>query len=133
MSGAMTEGSADIVRRFCQDWSTIMEDGGMDRVLAYFTDDAVYHNMPVEPVQGPAEIKGVLDGFLGGVERVEFEVRHLAADGDVVMTERVDWFHLADGRAISLPVMGTFELAGGKIAAWRDYFDLNRFMTQLAG
>ena len=32
---------------------------------------------------------------------------------------------------IELPVMGTFEGVDGKIAAWRDYFDLNQFMSQL--
>jgi limonene-1,2-epoxide hydrolase len=29
--------------------------------------------------------------------------------------------------------MGTFELRDGRIAAWRDYFDLQSFMTALAG
>jgi limonene-1,2-epoxide hydrolase len=29
--------------------------------------------------------------------------------------------------------MGTFEVHEGKIAAWRDYFDMNQFMSQLAG
>ena len=126
--------AADIIRRFCDDWSSITEEGGMDRVLAYFTDDAVYHNMPVAPVRGPGEIRSTLDGFLGGVAKVEFQVAHLVADGDVVLTERVDVFHLPDGRAIGLPVMGTFELtADGRISAWRDYFDLNSFMTELAG
>jgi limonene-1,2-epoxide hydrolase len=28
--------------------------------------------------------------------------------------------------------MGTFEVAGDKIAAWRDYFDMNQFQSQLA-
>ena len=28
--------------------------------------------------------------------------------------------------------MGTFEVRDGKIAKWRDYFDLNQYMTQLA-
>jgi limonene-1,2-epoxide hydrolase len=36
------------------------------------------------------------------------------------------------GKQISLPVMGIFEVAGEKIAAWRDYFDMNQFMSQLA-
>jgi limonene-1,2-epoxide hydrolase len=27
--------------------------------------------------------------------------------------------------------MGTFEVRDGKIAAWRDYFDLNQYMSQL--
>jgi limonene-1,2-epoxide hydrolase len=29
--------------------------------------------------------------------------------------------------------MGTFEVKGGKIVAWRDYFDLNQYMSQLQG
>lgn len=28
--------------------------------------------------------------------------------------------------------MGTFEVAGGKITAWRDYFDVRSFMTRRA-
>ncbi len=36
-------------------------------------------------------------------------------------------------RPSSCPVMGTFEVKDGKIAAWRDYFDLNMYMSQLQG
>ena len=43
--------------------------------------------------------------------------------GNTVLTERVDVFHLPKG-TIDLPVMGTFEVRDGKIAAWRDYFDM---------
>jgi limonene-1,2-epoxide hydrolase len=49
-----------------------------------------------------------------------------------VLTERVDVFVLPQ-RSIELPVMGTFEVRGGKIAAWRDYFDMKQFMDQMAG
>ena len=59
-------------------------------------------------------------------------MRNIAAVGDTVLTERVDVFHLPNGK-IELPVMGTFEVKDGKIAAWRDYFDLNQYMTQLQG
>ena len=52
--------------------------------------------------------------------------------GDVVLTERVDVFVYPD-KTIELPVMGTFEVRDGKIAAWRDYFDLNQYMSQLSG
>ena len=58
-------------------------------------------------------------------------MRHAVANGDVVLTGRVDHFVSAE-RTVSLPVMGTFELEGGLIKAWRDYFDLNQFMNQLA-
>jgi limonene-1,2-epoxide hydrolase len=29
-----------------------------------------------------------------------------------------------DGGELALPVMGVFEVRDGRIAAWRDYFDL---------
>ena len=46
------------------------------------------------------------------------------ATGSVVMNERTDVMRRKDGGEISLPVTGVFEVVDGKIAAWRDYFDL---------
>jgi limonene-1,2-epoxide hydrolase len=70
--------------------------------------------------------------FITPAERVEFRVRNIVASGETVLTERVDVFHLP-GATIELPVMGTFEVKDGKIVAWRDYFDLNQYMSQLQG
>lgn len=117
----------ELIRSFCAAWST----GGLDEIIEYFTDDAVYHNIPVDPAKGKEAIRATIEGFMGGVEKVEFKVSNLASKGPVVMTERVDVFHIP-GRTIELPVMGTFEVKGDKVAAWRDYFDLNQFMSQLA-
>jgi limonene-1,2-epoxide hydrolase len=55
---------------------------------------------------------------------------NIAADGPVVMTERVDVFKLPD-KSFELPVMGTFEVSDGKINTWRDYFDMNQFTSQM--
>lgn len=118
--------AVDLVRRFCAAWGT--ED--LDTIVGYFTDDAVYHNMPVAPVVGPDQIRATIEGFTTGVESVEFEVHAIAGVGDTVLTERLDVFVLPNGR-IELPVMGTFEVRDGKIAAWRDYFDLATYMNQL--
>src|ERR687893_789250 len=115
-----SDSPVEVVRRFCASWA----DGA-------FTDDAVYHNIPIDPVTGPEAIRTFIEGFLGGVDSVTFEVRHIAAAGDVVLTERVDVFE-APGRRIELPVMGTFEVRDGRIAAWRDYFDLQSFMDGLS-
>jgi len=118
--------SSELVRAFCDAWAEF----DLDAIMGYFADDAVYHNVPVEPAVGTDAIRAVIEGFMGGLGEIEFQVRHLVADGDVVLTERVDVFVLPAAR-IELPVMGVFEIKDGKIAAWRDYFDLNQFMSQL--
>ena len=61
-----------------------------------------------------------------------WEVIHIVADGDIVMTERVDHFLVGTAK-VSVPCMGIFELRDGKIAAWRDYWDLKQFEDQLPG
>jgi limonene-1,2-epoxide hydrolase len=114
----------EVVRRFCAAWA----DGDLDAIVGAFTDDAVYHNIPLDPVVGPEAIRTFIEGFIGGVDSVEFQIRNIVGSGDVVLTERVDVF-VAPGRRIELPVMGTFELRDGRIVAWRDYFDLQSFMS----
>ena len=116
----------DVVRAFCAAW----ERGDVDAIVEYFTDDAVYHNIPVDPVEGRDAIRSMISMFTTGVNRIEFRVRNIVADGNVVLTERVDVFELPQ-KTIELPVMGTFEVRNGKVAAWRDYFDLQQYMTQL--
>jgi limonene-1,2-epoxide hydrolase len=122
----MSESPLELVQRFCDTWAT----GDLDALMGFFAEDAVYHNIPLDPVQGVDAIRTTIEGFSGGVDRVEFEVLAIAADGGTVLTERVDTFFLPD-REIALPVMGTFEVADGRITAWRDYFDLNQFMSQM--
>jgi limonene-1,2-epoxide hydrolase len=46
------------------------------------------------------------------------------------VTERVDHFEV-NGKRISAPCMGIFKLRDGKIAAWRDYWDLKQVESQL--
>jgi limonene-1,2-epoxide hydrolase len=120
----------ELVRRFCAAWS---DNVGPAELAAYFTDDAVYHNIPLAPVSGRQAIANTIASFIRpgppGIERIEFRVINIAADGPVVMTERVDVFTLP-GKSFELPVMGTFEVSDGKIKAWRDYFDMNQFSSR---
>ena len=124
------EDALELVKAFCAAWS----EGDLDAIVGYFTDDAVYHNIPIDPpVVGRDNIKATIAGFTAGVDKIEFRVLHQAVNGNVVLTERVDAF-ISAAKTIELPVMGTFEVTDdGKIAAWRDYFDLNQFMSQMAG
>ncbi len=116
----------DVVRRFCDAWSAL----DIDTLMAFFTDDAVYHNIPIAAVTGRDAIRATIEGFASGAERIEFKVVAAFGEGDTVFTERVDVFTMPRA-TVELPVAGVFELRDGRIAAWRDYFDLNQFMSQL--
>jgi limonene-1,2-epoxide hydrolase len=113
-----------LVERFCAAWNK----ADVPTIIDFFTDDAVYHNMPIQPIQGKDAIKGMIEQFMAPFDGCDWEVLNIAAAGDVVLTERVDKF--LGAKQIELPVMGTFEIKDGKIAAWRDYFDLAAWTRQ---
>jgi limonene-1,2-epoxide hydrolase len=129
--GGQMESPIEVVRRFCAAWS---DNVGAEELADFFTDDAVYHNIPLAPVTGREAIANTIASFIRpgppGIEGIEFRVINIAADGPVVMTERVDVFRLHD-KSFELPVMGTFEVTEGKINAWRDYFDMNQFTSRM--
>ena len=105
----------------------------LDKVLTYFHVDAVYHNVPIPAVQGHEAIRGMLAGFLDAAARVEWKTHHTLSNGtDLVMNERTDCFDLPAGK-LELPVMGVFEVRDGKIAAWRDYFDMGPLKGFMGG
>ena len=111
---------AEIVREFCSVW----ERGEFGRFGEFLTEDAVFHMVPLEPVRGPEAIRRECRK-LDELGAVSVKILHLAAAGNLVFTERLDGLRTPE-RARELPVAGVFELRDGKIAAWRDYFDLRQ-------
>ena len=116
----MTLSPDEVVTEFCTKWASPVPD----ELAGYFTEDAVYHNIPMEPVKGRDAIKEFIAGFTAGFDGIDFQVHRQISDGSVVMNERTDVMRRKDGGEIPLPVTGVFEVVDGKIAAWRDYFDL---------
>ena len=117
----------ETVSQFCDQIAA----GDAAKAADFFSDDAVYHNIPLDPVNGRDAIRDTIGMFLGMADKVWFETLHVVAEGPLVMTERIDHFTQGD-RDITLPVMGAFEVSDGKITAWRDYFDMNQFTSQMA-
>jgi limonene-1,2-epoxide hydrolase len=111
---------------------TANETKDIDALLAVLTDDVVYENVPMSVLTGHEEIRAMLSGFLGSAERVEWEVLRQVEQGNTVMNERIDRFWLPDEKKISLRVAGVFEVRDGKVAVWRDYFDLAAFTGQMS-
>ena len=118
--------NSEVVLAFIDAWNRM----DWEAVGAAFTDDVVYHNIPMEKIEGREAAMAFITGMQP--ESVDWEVLRIAENGDAVLTERVDRFVMPGGKELSIPVMGTFDLVDGKIAQWRDYFDLATFTSQMA-
>ncbi len=102
----------------------------VDEFMGFFTDDAVWWNSPWQPVVGREAIGETLRRGAERMTALPWEIKHIAAEGDSVLTERVDHFKIG-ATHISVPCMGVFELRDDKITAWRDYWDSQTFERQL--
>ena len=112
---------------FCEAWERFDVDG----VLSFMSEDAVYHNVPLAPLNGQDEIRGFLTAFLSAASSCKFDILTLVADSERVVTERLDSFTLPTGAIDELPVLGIFEFDGeGKINHWREYFDLKTWVDK---
>lgn len=118
--------NATVIREFVAAWSRL----DVDELVAYFTEDGIYHNMPAGPVQGTENLKAFIAGFTANWKETDWEMVSLTASGDTVVAERIDRTLVGDVK-VDLPCCGVFEMADGKIRVWRDYFDLNTYMKDL--
>ncbi len=112
--------NSEMVSDFCEAWPGL----NREEIVARFTDDAVYRNIPFPgEIIGGAGVADVLLPISGKLAGIEAKVLNVAERGDVVFAERVEVFRRSTGEVFELPVVGVFELRDGRISAWRDYFD----------
>ena len=113
-----TVANDELVRAFLAAW----ERRDTAFIVDCFTDDAVYHAVPLPPVAGKEALEQWVAGF-AGVPPGRLVVHHQLSSHDVVMNERTDHITVA-GAPVTLPIAAVFELRAGKVRAWREYFDL---------
>ena len=94
------QASEKLVRDFLGSW----EGGDLETICGAFADDAVYHNAPVEPIEGIAGIRAIFQAFLDAFAEAKLDVVTLAAEPGLVLAERVDYFTMNDGAKVVLPV-----------------------------
>jgi limonene-1,2-epoxide hydrolase len=119
---------SDVVRQFCAAVGA-KDIGAIEGLL---DEKVVYHNVGAEPSVGFDATLNELKSFFKMFDSMEFRIVSLSADGDNVLTERVDMI-TANGITAPIPVMGAFDVADGRIVAWRDYFDSGLVGKLLAG
>ncbi|MEO8541250.1 MAG: limonene-1,2-epoxide hydrolase family protein [bacterium] len=122
-----TPSPLEVVRSF----NEAMAKVDFPAAMAYVAADCQYTNGPMETVVGPAGVKAILEPFFAPIRENEFIIKREAANNETVFVERLDR-HRFDSGWVELPVTGVYEVRGGQIATWRDYFDLGTIQSQLA-
>ena len=103
----------------------------LDLVFALCAEDLTAVNVPIGPIHGKQAVRAFLEKFGRGMTQKRYDVERILVSGDVAVVEGVENY-LKKGKAVSLPYMSMFRFASdGRIAEWRDYFDMQTILRQL--
>jgi len=116
-----------IITEFVAAWSRL----DADELAGYFTEDGCYHNIPVGPVAGRDNVRGMIAAFTADWTATRWDLLNIVGSGDVVIAERLDRTQAGD-KSVDLPCTGVFEMENGKIKVWRDYFDMATFINAMS-
>ena len=117
-----TSANIEAVRKLCERWAWLSEE----EFTELLSQDCIYYDMPFPSAKafGPQAAHAKLSPMRKDWE-IGLEVVSIVGDANTVIAERVEHFrHKTNAvEPFNLPVVGVFEIAGGKIKAWRDYWD----------
>jgi limonene-1,2-epoxide hydrolase len=113
----------DVVRRFL----ALLEDGAADAAVALLSDEVVWRNTGLPTFRG-ARVAGMLRDMERRGIGFEARIRHAAADGDIVLTERTDVLRYKRWES-AFWVCGTFEVRDGLIVLWDDHFSMGNLVA----
>jgi len=119
----------ELAKRCALNWFELTPE--MAREL--FTEDAIFESVSDQGVRvkGPEEIYELLDVYRNMCDRFETRLLNVAEESDVVLLERDEITYLKNGKCVTVPVMTSIQIRDGKIALWRDYWDLAILMNHL--
>lgn len=117
-----------------------METGDLlETISDICTEDFVWANSGLPTLYGQKAVRELMTrgGFRNEItilqEQTHFsaDLIHIASDGDVVFTERIDHHWDAAGRDLMTPhIAGVIELRNGRICALRDFYDVACYQQQ---
>lgn len=125
--------SAEQNQQAVLDFFKAWEKGRLADIVAayrhYLAADVLYENPGVPPCRNVDESAAFIESACTipalEIETITVELKHVAALGNIVFTERVDWHYNSKGEATLVPaICGVMEFnEAGKIQRWADYFD----------
>jgi limonene-1,2-epoxide hydrolase len=112
-----------VVRRFL----ALLETGRADEAVSLLSSDVVWRNTGMPMFRGQRVATMLRDMERRGIGFAA-RIRHIAADGDIVLTERTDVLRYKRWES-AFWVCGTFEVRGGRIVLWDDHFSMGNVLA----
>ncbi|MFC9968433.1 limonene-1,2-epoxide hydrolase family protein [Nocardia ignorata] len=117
MTEELPEPAVTVVREFF----AALEIDAVDEALELLDPEIVWKNTSLPTIRGKKRVAQVLRGLDRPSLGFWAEMHHIAADGDIVLTDRTDYLRFGPVR-IGFWVTGTFEIRAGRIVLWDDHF-----------
>jgi limonene-1,2-epoxide hydrolase len=122
------------VMRIVQEFCDRMAQRDAESLRGFLADDAIYQNCGMPSSVGVDAILTNLAGQFGMFpDSYEYVTKNIAANGEAVLTERLDMIKGPGGTTHAVPVMGTFIVKDGKITRWTDYWDTSLPARMMSG
>ncbi len=117
-----TSANIEAVRKLCERWAWL----SAEEFAELIAQDCIYYDVPFPRAKaiGPQAAHAKLSPMQKDWE-IRLDVVSIVGDENIVMAERLEHFKNKTNAVepCELPVTGVFEMAEGKIKAWRDYWD----------
>ena len=129
-NGQVTTAPTDVVQNFLR----LLAAGDIDAAMELVDPDIAYINVSLPALHGRDRVRRAME-FAFGPKQAGFEVyfHSVSADGGHVLTERTDVLCFGPVR-VQIWVVGRFDVEGGRITMWKDYFDwLNAAVSLVRG
>lgn len=129
----MDESPVAICKSAVRRWLDAVEAKDIDAVVACFTPDGSWQNVPSERAVGHEAIRAMLARILDRSERVVWDIVTESYSDERAWLERVDRFFI-DGTEYAVRCNGVLEIdtTTGLITELRDYVDLGEWRSRLA-
>ncbi|WP_225725173.1 MULTISPECIES: limonene-1,2-epoxide hydrolase family protein [unclassified Nocardia] len=110
-----------------------MELGAVAEAVQLLDPEIVWKNTSLPDVRGRDRVAALIRGLNRDWLGFSAEMHHIAAAGNVVLSDRTDVLRFGPVR-VAFWVQGTFELRDGRIVLWHDHFSWANFLRgTLAG
>lgn len=98
-----------------------------EKFLGYLTDDIVYHyHVGSRPLIGKEWVQKFLNKYRVITADVNWRIdRHAETENELFVEGYEEYRDTRNNEIVAHPYMGIFEFRDGKVAGWRDYFEMN--------